>query len=759
MNIKNKITAFLLIVSSSFYGQEIINHNDSIIKQSPKISYLDSIKSTFVNDKIASRIDSLWMQNIASLDGFNEMILDIKNVDVDQKVDYELSTELLKERLKKMDEKSPFHIEYNVGLENVIKSFLKNRKKTFEKLLGVSQYYFPLFEEELSKNNVPLEIKYLAVIESALNPKAVSRVGATGLWQFMFHTGKQYGLNIDSYVDERSDPLKSSQVASQYLNNMYKIFGDWDLVLAAYNSGPGNVAKAIRRSGGQQNYWNIRKNLPKETQGYLPAFLATMYIFEYHKEHGIVPNKAVANLFATDTVMIKKNMTFKQISNLLNVPVAEIQFFNPSFRRNEIPHITGQSNFLRLPKDKIAVFTSNEDKIYAYVEYEENKRERPYQKITPLKHIDSTNAVADNGIITKTKFHKVRHGDNLKEIAEEYAVSVEDIKKWNHLKSDMISKGRNLKIISSERIASKEKNEIIKPNVVDTTKEKNSSLASKETKNEKTFKTEKVVTFKEVTKKHKVKKGDNLGEIASKYDVTVAEIKKWNKLKSNSIGLGTTLKIVQNEKVTTTVKKEVKQPLKDKKEDIAVAEHKNNSTSENYYVVAKGDNLFIIAKKNNVSIEDLKEWNNLIDNNVKVGTQLVVSSENVAEAKEEDIKPKAKNIEHIVVKGEYLGTIAKKYNVSVNNLLEWNALSDANIKPGNKLIVGKEEVINDNQIRKKELVSNDRKAKENLYQVRKGDTLLKISQKFPGVTIADIQKWNNIKGGIIKPGMKLKING
>ena len=181
MNIKNKITAFLLIVSSSFYGQEIINHNDSIIKQSPKISYLDSIKSTFVNDKIASRIDSLWMQNIASLDGFNEMILDIKNVDLDQKVDYELSTDLLKERLKKMDEKSPFHIEYNIGLENVIKSFLKNRKKGFEKLLGISQYYFPLFEEELSKNNVPLEIKYLAVIESALNPKAVSRVGVDEL--------------------------------------------------------------------------------------------------------------------------------------------------------------------------------------------------------------------------------------------------------------------------------------------------------------------------------------------------------------------------------------------------------------------------------------------------------------------------------------------------------------------------------------------------------------------------------------------------
>ena len=773
MTIKNKITIFLFIISATFYGQEIVKNNDSIIKQLPKISYLDSIKSTFVNDKVASRIDSLWMQNIASLDGFNEMILDIKNVDLDQKVDYELSTDLLKERLKKMDEKSPFHIEYNIGLENVIKSFLKNRKKGFEKLLGISQYYFPLFEEELSKNNVPLEIKYLAVIESALNPKAVSRVGATGLWQFMFHTGKQYGLNIDSYVDERSDPLKSSQVASQYLNNMYKIFGDWDLVLAAYNSGPGNVAKAIRRSGGQQNYWNIRKNLPKETQGYLPAFLATMYIFEYHKEHGIVPNKAIANLFATDTVLIKKNMTFKQISSLLNIPVAEIQFFNPSYRRSEIPHIGGQSNFLRLPKDKIAVFTSNENKIYAYIDHEENKRERPNQINLPSKHSDSTRAIADRGIGAKSKIHKVRQGDNLKNIADQYAVSVEDIKKWNHLKSNMISKGIKLKIRSSESIATKDKNEIIKPSVVDSSKEKNIALVSKELKTERVFKTEKVVTYKEVTKKHKVTKGDNLGEIASKYNVTVAELKKWNKLKTNNIALGASIKIIQNEKVTTVVKKEVKQPVVTKNEDIASVEHKNSksdktkkdekaevvSKTENYYVVSKGDNLFTIAKKNNVTVENIKEWNNLIDNNVKIGTQLIVSTVDAVEEKTENSKSKTKNIEHVVVKGEYLGTIARKYNVSVNNILEWNTLSDTNIKLGDKLIVGKEEIITDNQSRKNEYSSNDKKTKENLYQVRKGDTLLKISQKFPGVSIADIKKWNNIKGESIKPGMKLKING
>ncbi len=404
MNIKNKLTSILLLASASFFAQETTTQQDTILKNVVKVSYLDSIKATFVNDDMATCIDSLWMKEMTSLDIYSTLLQDIKTVDIDKTVDYELPTELLKERLKRLDEKSPFNIEYNIGLENVIKSFLKNRKKGFERLMGISQFYFPIFEEELAKKNIPLEIKYLAVVESALNPLAVSRVGATGLWQFMYQTGKQYGLNISSYVDERSDPLKASQAASQYMENMYKIFGDWDLVLASYNSGPGNVAKAIRRSGGQQNYWNIRKNLPKETQGYLPAFLATMYIFEYHKEHGIVPNKAIANHFATDTVMVKNHMTFKQISDLLDVPVAELKFFNPSYKRNEIPSISGERNFLRLPKDKIAIFTSNEDKIYAYVNYEANKRERPYERLASVKQNDPTNpAQSDSDLTTRTK--------------------------------------------------------------------------------------------------------------------------------------------------------------------------------------------------------------------------------------------------------------------------------------------------------------------------------------------------------------------
>jgi membrane-bound lytic murein transglycosylase D len=755
MNIKQNSTVLLLLISTAFYAQDSFKSKDSIVKKQIKISYLDSIKSTFVSDEIATCIDSLWTKELTSLDLYDEMISDIKNVDVDQKVDFELPTELLKERLKKLDEKSPFNIEYNIGLENVIKSFLKNRRKSFERLLGVSQFYFPLFEEELAKNNIPLEIKYLAVVESALNPRAVSRVGATGLWQFMYQTGKQYGLNIDSYLDERSEPLKASQAASVYMNNMYKIFGDWDLVLAAYNSGPGNVAKAIRRSGGQQNYWNIRKNLPKETQGYLPAFLATMYIFEYHKEHGIVPNKAVAKFFATDTVAIKNHMTFKQISNLLDVPVSQIQFFNPSFKRNEIPHITGQTNFLRLPKDKIAIFTSNEDKIYAYVQHEQNNRERPYESIAVSKPKDTTNTISDapNDVAYKTKYHKVHRGESLTEIAEQYNVSVADLKKWNYLKYNKAPRGRTLKIRLNESIATTDAKE-------SDSSSKNPVVAAVEPK------IEKVVSTKEVTKIHKVIKGDNLTEIANKYGVTLADIKKWNQLKDNNIALGESIKIIKSEKVTTWVKKETKQPIFGHKDAIVEIDPKTIKTESNdveksnvnYYVVAKGDYLFSIAKKHNISVAKLKEWNAIIDNNVKVGTQLIISE---AETKSEESKPKTelKNIEHIVEKGEYLGTIARKYKASINDLLEWNALSDSNIKLGDKLIVGKEEVISASA--KSALASNNKenKEKEILYQVRKGDTLLKITQKFPGVTISDIKKWNNIKGESLKPGMKLKING
>lgn len=740
MTVKKITSLALILLSSAVFAQDSIIK--APIKKTPltQRQYLDSIKATFVHDNIAQCIDSMWMKELASLDLYEELTLDIKNINVDEKVDYELPTELLKERLKKLDEKSPFNIEYNVGLENVIKSFLKNRKRSFERLMGISQFYFPLFEEALAAQNIPLEIKYLSVVESALNPRAVSRVGATGLWQFMYQTGKQYGLKVDTYADDRRDPLKASAAAAQYMKNMYAIFGDWDLVLASYNTGPGNVAKAIRRSGGKQNYWNIRPYLHKETQGYVPAFLATMYIFEYHKEHGIKPDRSIANHFATDTVMIKKSLTFKQLSELLDVSVAELQFLNPTYKREEIPFITGESHFLRLPVDKIAVFTSNEEKIYAYADYESSRREKPFQSM--LASRDSIGS-------SKIKYHKVRRGDSLGEISDKYGVSMSDLKKWNRLRSNKAPLGRSLKIYTNENTA-------VAVTSKHTTKD-TASIAAASSSN-KIFKEEKVVSYKDVVKYYRVKSGDNLGEISDKYGVSVAEIKKWNKLKSNNIALGASLKIIKNERVVTTVRKEVKAD----KIETAVASNDNNTEgntqASDFYEVQKGDNLFSIAKKFNVSIEDLKKWNNLEDLNVQLGSKLALANKEesaIAEAP----KTETKIVEHKVKKGEYLGTIAKKYNVTVAEIKEWNSLEDNNVKLGETLIVSKKEVaVSEAKASKKEDIAANERSEAKLYYVKKGDSLFSIAKKYPGVTISDIKKWNGIKNESLKPGMKLKIN-
>ncbi|KQB42684.1 lytic transglycosylase domain-containing protein [Flavobacterium aquidurense] len=442
--INKKITRYFYILFLIPFFSQAVAQNKGIKAIEKKNVYLDSIKKTFVKNNMTARVDSLWMSELTSLNNFNALSSDIENSTTDKKVDLELPTEVLKARLAAMNAKSPFNIEYNPQLENVIKSFLKYRKKSFGRLMAISEYYFPLFEEALTKENIPLEIKYLAVVESALNPKAVSKMGATGLWQFMFHTGKQYKLKIDSYVDERHDPLKSTEAAAKYMTSMYKAFGDWDLVLAAYNSGPGNVSKAINRSGGQKNYWNIRKQLPKETQGYIPAFLATMYLYEYHAEHGIKPEKALVKHFATDTIMIKKKMSFKQISDLIDIPIAQLELLNPSYKLNVIPVYDNQNHYLRLPQDKVAVFTLNEDKIYAYAAHQSGLREKPIYTSTAVAA--KTTSSKKTATFEKTKYYTIKKGDTLGSIARKYAVSVSDLKKWNKINGDLLALGKNLKV-------------------------------------------------------------------------------------------------------------------------------------------------------------------------------------------------------------------------------------------------------------------------------------------------------------------------
>jgi membrane-bound lytic murein transglycosylase D len=668
------------------FSQKFVE-NKGFAKTEIKNSYLDSIKKTFVKDDLASCVDSLWLKELANLDLYNDISDDIKNINIDEKVDFELPTELLKERLAAMDAKSPFNIEYNSGLENIIKSFLKNRKKSFGRLMAISEYYFPMFEEALAKQNVPLEIKYLAVVESALNPKAVSRMGATGLWQFMYQTGKQYNLNIDSYVDERSDPLKSSDAAAQYMTNMYAIFGDWDLVLASYNSGPGNVAKAIRRSGGQQNYWNIRKNLPKETQGYVPAFLATMYIYEYHNEHGIKPDRAIVKHFATDTVRIKKQMSFKQISDLLDVPVAQLQLLNPSYKLNVVPFYKDQSHYLRLPQEKIAVFVSNEDKIYAYAQRDIDNRERPFQVSKAIVATDTLNYTQQRITLAKTKYYTVKRGDNLGEIADKYSVTVADIKKWNKLKSNTVARGKSLKINTNESVVQTFKKEQKTDSIFIKNKSDNQQKAASEVKIATVEKAKKLIKLdtlsSDVASFYVVQKGDNLSAIAKNHNITVAEIKEWNHLSTTSIQLGMSLQIAEK-KLNSKV-------------DVAVALNLENVE----YIVKKGDNLGNIAKKFGSSLDDLKQWNNLQQNTIAIGTSLIVAKSEVEIAKPETSE-----------------TFKKKDNlVSVSKFNGFN------------------------------------------YYVKKGDSLYSIAKKYPGVTISDIKKWNDIRAEDLKPGMKLKING
>jgi membrane-bound lytic murein transglycosylase D len=597
--------------SMSIFAQDVAK-TDVEIKPVVKISYLDSVKNSFKKDEMATRVDSLWMNELVSLDIYDDLTKDIQTINTDVTVDEELPTELLKQRLKAMNGKSPFNIEYNQGLENIIKSFLKNRKKSFSRLMALSEYYFPIFEDAFARQNVPLEIKYLAVVESALNPKAVSKMGATGIWQFMYGTGKQYALKIDSYIDERSDPLKATAAASEYMTKMYNIFGDWELVLASYNSGPGNVTKAIRRSGGKTSYWDIRNHLPKETQGYVPAFLATMYLFEYHKEHGINPQRAVVKNFETDTVQIKNQMSFKQIADLLDMPQSQIQLLNPSYKLNVVPFYQGEAHYLRLPKDKIATFVSNEDKIYDYVAYQSQNKTLPAQ--LALKVAPKANARPERTIDTDVKWYKVKRGDNLAAIASKYNVNVIDLKKWNNLKTNAVALGRSLKIKS-------EADAIIK----------------------------------------------NPKEIKS----------------------------------TLAVEKKSEEAI------AAVDDKDKNNTHSQEYIVAAGDNLGSIAKKFGTTIADLKELNNLTSNNIGLGKTLVVAKA-VPEIIEENV------------------TTAIASNSSIDSF------------------------------RKKATSTKDLGED---YYVKKGDSLYSISKKYPGVTISDIKKWNNIKDGEIKPGMKLKING
>jgi membrane-bound lytic murein transglycosylase D len=324
---------------------------------------------------------------------------------------------------------------YNNMVRACIDRYTKKGRSQVSYLLGISEYYFPIIEEEIDRIGVPRELKYLPIIESALNPKAASRAGAKGLWQFMFHTGKLYGLKANNYIDERFDPAKATAAALHYLKDLYEMFQNWELAIAAYNCGPGNVKKAILRSGGSTDFWKIYPWLPRETRGYLPGFIAASYIMTYYEDHGICPMEPDLPI-ATDTIHVNRNLHFKQIAEVCGADIEEIRALNPQYLKDIIPG-ENETYILRLTNNTTSKFVENEDAVYNH----------DVDKYFPKSDIDKMlkEAKENNGAGNLIR-HKIKNGETLGGIALKYRVQVKQIMKWNNLRNSNIRAGKYLKI-------------------------------------------------------------------------------------------------------------------------------------------------------------------------------------------------------------------------------------------------------------------------------------------------------------------------
>jgi len=356
-----------------------------------------------------------------------------KDCDCDSAHVPSFSDDVLMKRLASIPTTIP--MSFNPVTKRCIDLYTKERRPQVQIMLGLGQYYNPLFEQALERYQMPLELKYLPVVESALNPNAVSRAGATGLWQFMFGTGKMYGLEINTLLDERRDPIKSTNAAVKYLNDLYRIFGDWHLAIAAYNCGPGNVNKAIRRAGGKKDYWQIYNFLPRETRGYVPLFIAANYVMHYYKDHNLCPIETELTTI-TDTLWLDKKVHFDQISAVIGINKETLHAMNPQYRHNIIPGSSEKPHVLCLPAEYSLAYLDYQDSIPRFLAdslLNEGKLLAAPQNIT----------ASSNG---KYHVYKVRRGDTLSTIARRNRVTVNKIKQWNGLHTSRIYPGQRLKI-------------------------------------------------------------------------------------------------------------------------------------------------------------------------------------------------------------------------------------------------------------------------------------------------------------------------
>ena len=429
------ILSFFLSASLATQAQIVDDLDDDLFEEEEELT--DTLDTSMdFPESMTDNIDSLM--NLYVTKTYLEPDADCNMQDVNP----EFTREQYVDRLQRMP--TVMEMTYNEEVRACIDRYTARLRRSVSYMLGAVNFYMPIFEEALDAYQLPLELKYLPVIESALNPTAVSRVGATGLWQFMLTTGKAYGLEVTSLTDDRRDPVKSSYAAARYLRDLYQIFGDWNLVIAAYNCGPENINKAIRRSGGQRDYWAIFPYLPKETRGYVPAFIAANYVMTYYCDHNICPMRSRLPV-KTDTVMVNRNITLDQIAATCNLDIEMLRSLNPVYRRDIVPGATSPSA-IRLPLADVGTLIDALDTIYAKAA--QNPVKRPEVEVSnernpAVKERPARNNRNNGGRAT---YHTIRRGDTLSAIARRYGTTVNKIKQINGLRSNNIRVGKRIRV-------------------------------------------------------------------------------------------------------------------------------------------------------------------------------------------------------------------------------------------------------------------------------------------------------------------------